>query len=151
MHCASARWRRASNKPGWRSMAGQRGDAPFPEPPYYAVIFTSLRSGEDEQGYQAMAARMMELAQARPGYLGMESARGGDGMGITVSCWSDLEAIAAWKRDAEHLEAQGQGRRLWYHRYRVRIARVERAYDFGSGDFEIGDFERDHETETTPE
>lgn len=151
MHCASARWRRASNKPGGRSMAGQRGDASFPRAPYYAVIFTSLRSGEDEEGYQAMAARMMELAQARPGYLGVDSVRGGDGIGVTVSYWSDLEAIATWKRDAEHLEAQKQGRQLWYDRYRVRISRVERDYDFGFGDFKFGGSERNHETETTPE
>jgi len=112
-------------------MTTGRGDpASFPEPPYYAVIFTSTRSDEDEAGYQVMAARMMELAQARPGYLGVESVRDGEGAGITISYWTDLEAISGWKRDAEHLEAQGKGRRLWYDRYRLRITRVERDHGF---------------------
>lgn len=96
-----------------------------PAPPYYAVIFTSLRT-EGDQGYAAMAERMVELAAQQPGFLGVESAR--DGLGITVSYWADLESIAAWKANAEHLEAQRQGREKWYAGFKTRIARVERDY-----------------------
>src|SRR5687767_15917283 len=71
-----------------------------PEPPYYAVIFTSTRTAVDE-GYGAMADRMVELASQQPGFLGVESTRGADGLGITVSYWASLEAIAAWKANAE--------------------------------------------------
>ncbi len=96
-----------------------------PVPPYYAVIFTSLRTpGED--GYDAMSGAMVELARAQPGFLGLESAR--DGVGITVSYWTDLDAIVAWKADVRHLAAQKAGRERWYEDYRVRIARVERDY-----------------------
>lgn len=98
-----------------------------PEPPYYAVIFTSLQSA-DLDGYDEASARMLELAAGMPGFLGVESAR--EGVGITVSYWTDLEAIAAWKRQAEHLAVQGSGRRLWYSHYAIRIARVERDYSF---------------------
>lgn len=101
--------------------------AETPEPPYYAVIFTSLRT-EGDDGYGEMAARMVELAGRRPGYLGAESAR--DGLGITVSYWKDLESIAAWKADAEHLVAQKLGRERWYRSFKTRIARVERDYAF---------------------
>ena len=101
--------------------------APTPSPPYYAVVFTSLRAAGDH-GYEAMTARMVQRATLQPGYLGMESARSADGLGITVSYWSSLEAIAAWKADAEHLHAQARGRADWYTRYAVRITRVERAY-----------------------
>ena len=101
--------------------------APTPEPPYYAVIFTSLRTGDDE-GYGETLERMLELAAGLPGYLGIESAR--DGLGITVSYWADLDSIKAWKRDTEHLTAQGNGRSRWYDSYRTRIARVERDYGF---------------------
>ncbi len=97
---------------------------------YLAVIFTSLRTGDDEDGYLAAAARMDELAAAQPGYLGIESVRDGNGFGITVSYWSDAEAATAWKRQAEHLGAQELGRSRWYDRYTVRIARVEREYAF---------------------
>ena len=96
-----------------------------PAPPYYAVIFTSLRT-EGDQGYGAMAERMVELAMQQPGFLGAESVR--DGLGITVSYWADLASIAAWKQNAEHLEAQRLGREQWYAGFRLRIARVERDY-----------------------
>ena len=99
--------------------------AATPKPPYYAVIFTSLRTAGDN-GYGAMADRMEELAAAQPGFLGIESAR--DGLGITVSYWESLEAIAAWKRNAEHLEAQRRGRTEWYSGFALRVCKVERAY-----------------------
>ena len=101
--------------------------ASTPQLPYYAVIFTSTRSDGDK-GYGAMAERMAELAAQQPGYLGVESTRGADGLGITVSYWRDLDAISAWKAVAEHRIAQETGKRRWYEHYEVRIAKVERAY-----------------------
>ena len=98
-----------------------------PEPPYYAVIFTSTRTPGDA-GYGAMAERMAELAAQQPGYLGADSVRDASGIGITVSYWRDEAAIAAWKRQAEHLVAQRRGIAEWYADYEMRIARVERAY-----------------------
>jgi heme-degrading monooxygenase HmoA len=98
-----------------------------PEPPYYAVVFSSRRTHVDE-GYGAVAQRMVDLAALQPGFLGVESARGADGFGITVSYWASLEAIAAWKAQAEHRLAQASGRRKWYAHFETRIARVERAY-----------------------
>lgn len=96
-----------------------------PAPPYYAVIFTSLRT-EGDQGYCDMASRMVELAEQQPGFLGMESAR--DSVGITVSYWQDLEAIKQWKANSKHQAAQSSGKELWYNDYRVRICKVEREY-----------------------
>ena len=102
--------------------------APRPVPPYYAVIFTSLRTAADETGYAAMAELMMTLASEQPGYLGVESARGGDGLGITVSYWRTLDDISAWRRHAEHIGARNDGRARWYSHYELRVSRVERAY-----------------------
>ena len=104
------------------------GIAPRPEPPYYAVIFTSRRNSHDQAGYEGMAVLMADLAVQQPGYLGMESAREPDGLGITVSYWQSLDDIAAWRRHAEHALARGQGRADWYDAYALRISRVERAY-----------------------
>lgn len=98
-----------------------------PEPPYYAVIFTSQRTAGDE-GYAETADRMVELAAQQPGFLGVESVRGADGLGITVSYWGSEEAIAAWKVHAEHSMARDQGRSRWYAGFEVRVAKVERAY-----------------------
>ncbi len=103
------------------------GFARTPEPPYYAVIFTSTRTTADE-GYAGVAVRMVELASRQPGFLGVESVRGTDGLGITVSYWASLDAIAAWKAQSEHRVAQGNGHRKWYEHFETRIARVERAY-----------------------
>ncbi|HEY8961147.1 MAG TPA: antibiotic biosynthesis monooxygenase [Luteolibacter sp.] len=101
--------------------------AKTPEPPYYAVIFTSLRT-DGERGYGRMAERMVELAAGQPGFLGVESARNPEGLGITVSYWTSEESIASWKTNADHQIAQETGRRLWYADYHLRVAKVERAY-----------------------
>jgi heme-degrading monooxygenase HmoA len=101
--------------------------AQTPQPPYYAVIFTSVRT-EGDNGYAEMADRMVELAQQQDGFLGIESAR--DEIGISVSYWRDLESIAAWKQNAEHQIAQQMGRGVWYKTFKTRVALVER--DSGS-------------------
>jgi heme-degrading monooxygenase HmoA len=101
--------------------------AKTPQPPYYAVIFTSLRR-EGDDGYGETAVHMLELAARQPGFLGVESAR--EGVGITVSYWADLDSIRAWKQETEHVAAQKQGQTVWYKAYKVRIAKVERDYDW---------------------
>ena len=101
--------------------------AQTPEPPYYAVIFSSQRN-EGDKGYEKTAERMVELAEKQPGFLGAESVRGPDGFGITVSYWSSAEAITAWKANIEHAAAQEMGKREWYNNYELRVAKVERAY-----------------------
>lgn len=101
-----------------------------PEPPYWVVIFTSRRAPDDGAEYARMSERLAGIAPAQPGFLGIESARGADGVGITVSYWTDEASIAAWKAVAIHQAAQRSGRERWYEDYAVRIARVERAYTF---------------------
>ncbi|MCI3926229.1 antibiotic biosynthesis monooxygenase [Paenibacillus sp. TRM 82003] len=95
-----------------------------PEPPYYAVIFTSTRT-EGDNGYGAAADRMVELAREQEGFLGIESARD-DALGISVSYWTSLEALAKWRGHAEHRAAQERGIADWYGSYALRIAKVER-------------------------
>lgn len=103
--------------------------APFarlPEPPYYAVVFSSTRASD--AGYAEAAERMFALAQSQPGFLGVESARGDNGFGITVSYWTSEAAIRDWRRHAEHAVVREHGRTAWYAHFEVRVARVERAY-----------------------
>ena len=102
-----------------------RAIADTPEPPYVAVIFTSLRT-DGENGYGVMSAAMNELAARQPGYLGIEAAR--EHLGITVSYWRDEASARAWKQVAAHLVAQQRGRAVWYSDYRVRVAHVTRDY-----------------------
>jgi heme-degrading monooxygenase HmoA len=102
--------------------------ARLPEPPYYAVVFSSQRNRDDEAGYAATALRMVELARLQPGFLGVESARDADGFGITVAYFDGEDAIRAWRLHAEHAAARERGRSDWYAHFELRIARVERAY-----------------------
>ncbi len=100
--------------------------AETPEPPYYAVIFTSLRT-EGDNGYAEAAKQMLELASEQPGFLGFESAR--QEIGITVSYWSSLDTIKAWKENGPHLQVQKRAGD-WYEAFRVRVCRVEREHGF---------------------
>lgn len=102
-----------------------------PKPPYYAVIFTSVKNDETP-GYNEMGEKMYHLAIDQPGFLGVESV--GEGQSITVSYWTDLESIKNWKSNSEHQIAQETGRKEWYKAYKTRIALVERDYAFGSED-----------------
>ena len=97
-----------------------------PRPPYYAVIFTSIKIEEDK-GYGKMSDRMVELVSQQDGFLGFESAR--EELGITVSYWKDEESIKKWKANLEHQEAQKLGKEIWYQQYKIRIAKVERDYE----------------------
>jgi heme-degrading monooxygenase HmoA len=103
--------------------------ANLPEPPYYAVIFVSSTTDEDN-GYAAMSEEMVTLAEQQPGFLGIESVRDMAGNGITVSYWTSEEAIASWQQHARHLTAQQKGRETWYETYTTRVCKVERAYGF---------------------
>jgi heme-degrading monooxygenase HmoA len=101
--------------------------AATPSPPYYAVIFSSIRENDNE-AYMDMAIKMDELAKEQPGFLGFETAR--DLLGVSVSYWKDLGSIQQWKMNLDHIEAQNKGKSDWYKSYKVRIAKVEREYSF---------------------
>lgn len=94
---------------------------------YYAVIFTSQRT-EGDNGYEAMAEKMVKLASEQPGFIGVDSVRDGSGAGITISYWESLEAISNWKKNEAHRIAQERGKQEWYQQYRTRICKVEREY-----------------------
>lgn len=96
----------------------------------FAVIFTSQRTDEDAAGYAEAADRMESLAREQPGFLGIDSVRGADGFGITVSYWESLAAIAAWRENIEHLAAQQNGRDKWYASYRLSVVKVDRQFTF---------------------
>ncbi len=98
-----------------------------PKPPYYAVIFTSIMTDNDD-GYKVMAELMLNLAEQEYGFLGVESAR--NELGITVSYWRDLESIRNWKNNVDHKVAQKKGQQEWYKAYKTRIAKVDRDYGF---------------------
>jgi len=98
-----------------------------PQPPYYAVIFTSVRT-ESDNDYTEVAYRMVRLASQQEGFLGLEAAR--NEVGITVSYWRELDSIRKWKENADHAVAREKGRTDWYKAFKTRIAIVEQDYGF---------------------
>ena len=106
--------------------------AKTPNPHYYAVIFTNQLSSNDE-GYGAMADKLVEISKDQPGFLGIESTRDTTGLGITISYWKDEDSISAWKQNAKHLIAQKAGIERWYAHYELRVARIDRAYSGPNG------------------
>jgi heme-degrading monooxygenase HmoA len=98
-----------------------------PKPPYYAVIFTSVKANDDPY-YGEMAKKMIDLSAQQDGFLGVDSAR--EEIGITVSYWQNLEAIKNWKENVDHMEARKKGKTDWYTSFKVRIAAVEKEYGF---------------------
>ena len=101
--------------------------AKTPPPPYYAVIFSSIRT-DVNQGYFEMAEKMIALASKQDGFLGIESVR--EELGVTVSYWRDLESIKNWRENIEHSMAREKGKTDWYKTFKTRIAKVERDYEF---------------------
>jgi heme-degrading monooxygenase HmoA len=106
-------------------------DAPVEafEPPYYAVVFTTVRT-DDQSGYRETNARMEELVKDVPGYLGMDHAQNPGGLGITVAYFRDADALTQWRTNAEHQAAQKRGRDSWYDSYTLHVAKVERSHGF---------------------
>jgi heme-degrading monooxygenase HmoA len=99
-----------------------------PEPPYYAVIFTSINADTDHGEHQQTYRRLVAIAESHHGFLGIEPARNADGSGVAAIYWTDLPSIAAFARDPEHVVAKNKGREVWYSHYMIRICRVERVY-----------------------
>ena len=93
-----------------------------------AVIFISGRNDADPQGYARASDAMVAAAERFPGYLGVESVRGADGVGITVSFWLDDGSARAWKADFEHSSLREQGRTTWYDWYELTVAEITRSY-----------------------
>ena len=110
------------------------GFAALPKPPYYAVIFSSRRRDVPGDGYAEAAARMTALVQQQPGFLGAESARDGEGFGITTAYFDSEASIKAWREHAEHASTRQRGREAWYAQFAVRVAKVERAYGWERAD-----------------
>ena len=95
-----------------------------------AVIFVAQRTGDDAAGYYTAAAQMDALAATQPGYIGIDSVRGADGFGITVSYWRDDAAAKAWRDNTEHSAIRDAGRDRWYAHYSLHVAAITRSYDW---------------------
>jgi uncharacterized protein len=99
----------------------------------WAVSFANGRPTTDaaaSDGYSEMGDEMSTLAAQQPGFIGVDSVRDGEGVGITVSRWSSIAAMVSWRKVVAHQGAQASGRERWYDWYRSDVARVDRTSAF---------------------
>lgn len=101
----------------------------IPDRARYAVIFANQRTASD-MGYAQATDHLDELARTIEGYCGMQSVRGPDGFGITVSYWDSEAAIDRWRHHPDHKEAKRRGRTTWYESYQIHITRIERQHAY---------------------
>ncbi len=95
-----------------------------------AVIFVAQRTGADADGYARAAAAMDALSALQPGYIGMDSVRSDDGLGITVSYWESDAAAKAWRDHPDHAGIRDAGRDRWYSDYSLHVGNITRSYDW---------------------
>jgi heme-degrading monooxygenase HmoA len=95
-----------------------------------AVIFVAQRTGDDDAGYYSAASAMDALAAQQPGYVGIDSVRRDDGLGITVSYWANEDAAKLWRDHPDHAATRDQGRGRWYLHYSLHVAEITRSYDW---------------------
>lgn len=67
--------------------------AKTPKPPYWVVVFSSIRTPAAEAEYGQTAKKMESLASKQAGFLGIHSVRDTNGVGITVSYWASEQSI----------------------------------------------------------
>ena len=93
----------------------------------YIVSFISLMS-TNTQGYARAADQMMNAVQSQSGFIAAYSARNEEGVGITNSYWSSLEAIKGWKADKAHQAIQNKGKTQWYQWYQLQVCEIVKSY-----------------------
>ena len=94
------------------------------------MIFVAQRTDADAMGYARAAAMMETLAAQQEGYIAMDSVRGSDGLGITVSYWTNEASAKAWRDHPEHTAIKNAGLDIWYNDYSLHVAEVTRSYDW---------------------
>jgi len=94
----------------------------------FMVSFISLLSSETK-GYEQAAEQMMNEVSKQPGFIAVYSARGENGIGITNSYWSSIDAISKWKSHPKHQTIQKKGKKVWYQWYQLQICEIQRSYE----------------------
>ena len=73
---------------------------------------------------------MSSLAQQMPGYVEHKAFTAEDGERVTVVTFADRASHDAWRRDAEHQQAQRRGRKEFYEAYTLQVADVTAVHEF---------------------
>lgn len=93
-------------------------------------IFRSRIRPENETEYQALAAEMLELARAMPGFLAYRFFSSEDGERCSIVEFESLEELHAWRDEPRHRKAQQLGRERFYTGYSLCVAEPIRESSF---------------------
>lgn len=95
------------------------------------IVFRSkLRPGVDPSPLEPVGARMYELASSMPGFISYKDFAAADGEGVSIVEFESLEALEAWRRHPEHVEAQRLGRDRFFAEYQIQVCTPVRSYRF---------------------
>jgi GrpB-like predicted nucleotidyltransferase (UPF0157 family)/heme-degrading monooxygenase HmoA len=84
-------------------------------------VFRSRLRPENEAEFQALAARMLELAEAMPGFVSYKLFVSSDGERCSLVEFETEEQLRAWRELPAHREAQRIGRERYYAEYRLQV------------------------------
>lgn len=93
-------------------------------------IFRSRLREIGSEGYGSTAERMEALVREIPGFRSLKTFIAEDGERVSLFEFESLEALDAWKRHPEHLEAQRRGREEFYAAYELLICNPIRHMTF---------------------
>lgn len=96
----------------------------------YAVIFEVEPEPERRHEYLDLAAQLRPELEKIDGFISIERFESltTEGKILSLSFWRDDEAVARWRRQQQHREAQLAGRGGIFRDYRLRVAAVVRDY-----------------------
>ena len=95
-----------------------------------AVIFEVYPTESGKAEYFAIAAKLREFLQNRPGFISIERFQSivDQNKILSLSFWESEEAIKEWRNLFEHRIAQKKGKEELFLDYRIRVAKVIRDY-----------------------
>lgn len=90
----------------------------------HTLFFSRLAADLDEETtarYLADARRLEHLARQNEGFVDLRRFVSEDGERLTLVRFRDAASQAVWRRTAEHVEVQKEGRATYYESYRIVI------------------------------
>jgi heme-degrading monooxygenase HmoA len=94
------------------------------------TIFRSRLRPENADEFGELAARMLELAEAMPGFISYKLYTSEDGERCSIIEFESPEHLLAWREHPQHREAQQIGRERYYEEYTLHVGEPTRESRF---------------------
>jgi len=101
------------------------------QPGQVVTVFRSRLRPDNQAAYAEEAARIYALAAAMPGLVDVKGFTADDGERVTLVTFADEATHDAWRRQSDHVVAQGRGRNEFYSEYSLQVCSTVRVRTFG--------------------